>query len=299
MQTSATTPFTFSRATIAHTGHPERNEDNSIADRQRGLAAVFDGVGGAAYGDVASRTAAKIIQNGWKRALAQPKNAKALPFCQQLEMRPILIGLIEQANQQLRNEGERLATEHEKSSNNIQYPETTFALAAFCYESDSQQYSMTYAHVGDSRIYLLRQNDVLQRLTADDGFFSLLLEEGIIDENDALRIDQATTIEQLSEAELGYFEKRNGITQSLGEEQLIVHFASLLLAPGDRILLCTDGVHDNLTDTELETFLKHGARTTVAKQIVQSALQRSQQDKNVNMRAKADDITAVVVSLKP
>jgi protein phosphatase len=42
-----------------------------------------------------------------------------------------------------------------------------------------------------------------------------------------------------------------------------------MLCPGDRILLCTDGIHDNLTDVEIEEVLRARPRTTVAKALMQ------------------------------
>src|SRR5436309_13121611 len=66
---SELTPFTFARHTIACERHPNRNEDSLITDEQSGLAAVFDGVGGSAAGEIASLTAAQDARKSWKRLL--------------------------------------------------------------------------------------------------------------------------------------------------------------------------------------------------------------------------------------
>src|SRR2546430_12384395 len=50
--TSELTAFTIARHTVACERHPDRNEDCIIADEQSGLAAVFDGVGGSAAGEI-------------------------------------------------------------------------------------------------------------------------------------------------------------------------------------------------------------------------------------------------------
>ena len=47
--------LTFASHSIAHEGHPERNEDTILVDRGRGLASVFDGVGGVSAGEIASQ----------------------------------------------------------------------------------------------------------------------------------------------------------------------------------------------------------------------------------------------------
>src|SRR5260370_41549241 len=62
-------PFTFVSHSVASDRHAERNEDTLIADPQRGLAAVFDGVGASVAGDVASQVAAQVIQQGWQHIL--------------------------------------------------------------------------------------------------------------------------------------------------------------------------------------------------------------------------------------
>jgi protein phosphatase len=119
----------------------------------------------------------------------------------------------------------------------------------------------------------------------------------VIKEADALRIDQASHPEELSETELAYFNKRNGITQALGDPQLlVVHIDQISIGPGDRILLCTDGIHDNLTDREIEEIVRRGARTTTARALVEHAVQRSRQASSTMMRAKPDDMSAVVVT---
>src|SRR5712691_13304287 len=68
-RTSELTPFTFARHSVACERHPDRNEDSIITDVRSGLAAVFDGVGGSAAGEIASQTAARATRQGWKQAL--------------------------------------------------------------------------------------------------------------------------------------------------------------------------------------------------------------------------------------
>ena len=157
---------------------------------------------------------------------------------------------------------------------------------------------MGVAHVGDSRIYLLRPGQSLQRLTRDDGYFTLKIQDQTINEEDALRIDQVTQKDQLTETELEIFNKRNGISQCLGHltsknPALDIHTAQMPVTPGDRILLCSDGIHDNLTDAEIETILRSGARTVVARHLVQRAIDRSRE---TCLRAKKDDMSAIVIT---
>ncbi len=179
----------------------------------------------------------------------------------------------------------------------VRYPKTTGVLVVFCHHKDEDGYTMVSAHVGDSRIYLLREHASLVRLTQDDGLLTTLIQSQTISQTDALRIDQASDASQLSEAELEYFNKRYGVTQMLGDEQPpVIHVQQTPLLPGDRILLCSDGIHDNLLDQEIEALLRNGASTTVANLLVESAVQRSHQDSTTTIRAKLDDMSALVVT---
>ncbi len=288
-RTARTLPLTFARYSVPHEKHPEQNEDTILVDRQRGLVAVFDGVG-SGPGRIASRLAARVIRRGWQHALQEPRLITADA---ELNVSDLLQQLMLDAHKQIRLVGERLA---EKAQRKTIHPGTTAVLAAF-HKNALHGYTLSYAHVGDSRIYLWRPNEPLMRLTADDGYLSLKLNDGSITESDALRIDQATSPDQLSATELEYFELRNGITQALGsEKQPTIHVNSIQVFPGDRVLLCSDGIHDNLVDSELSELLQWPARTMVAKKIVQQAIECSHQDDEVSMRAKVDDMTAVVVT---
>ena len=287
-------PFTFARYTVASERHGERNEDHILVDQSRGLAGVFDGVGGSISGEVASRMAAYVIRRGWKQVLLRTQGhlSGILEGADPLDLCATLQHLLVEANEQICTKGWKRAT---RGGVQIETggPATTAVVATLC-QQDGGGYIMTYAHVGDSRIYLLRGDDPLAPLTRDDGYLSTLLRDHLIVEEDILRIDQTTEPEQLSEIELSYFEKRNGITQALGDSQTpTIHCDQIALEPADRILLCSDGIHDNLTNREMEAILRKGARTTVARDLVQQAIERSQQD---TLRAKADDMSAVVIT---
>src|SRR5436309_6920714 len=75
-RTSELKPFTFARHSVACERHPDRNEDSILTDEQSGLAAVFDGVGGSAAGEIASQTAARSTRKSWKRFLQQVQKGR-------------------------------------------------------------------------------------------------------------------------------------------------------------------------------------------------------------------------------
>ncbi len=297
MQHTTLPSFTFAKYTVTSALHPNGNEDYILADQRRGLAAVFDGVGGSAAGDVASQLAAKVVRRGWKRFLQQQgtRAPGILASYSAADLRSILQQLLMDAQEQIH--AERARRVKAKKISETEYLETTVVLAAFSQQSEEHSYTMAYASAGDSRIYLLRTGEQLRRLTVDDGWLTKKVRENVVSEADALRIDQATRRDELTDEEWSHFEKRNGITQALGDAKSPdIHTGDIVISSGDRVLLCSDGVHDNLTDQVIETIMRDGKRTTVAKALVQQAIECSHQANNSSIRAKADDMSALVIT---
>ncbi|GCF11127.1 PP2C family protein-serine/threonine phosphatase [Dictyobacter arantiisoli] len=288
--TTTSPALTFVKYSVPHEGHTNYNDDTILLDRRRGLAAVFDGVG-SGPGQLASRLAAHVVRHIWKN---QHTGSGMLVAPTTLDLDAILVQMFEEAHTQILLEAERRARNARAL---LCYPATTAALALFCQQEQDQGYSMHYAHVGDSRIYLWRADEGLQRLTEDDGYLSLRLQDGSITQEDALRIDQATSIDQLSELEKEYFDNRNGITQALGHDKpLLTHLGQIDILPGDRVLICSDGIHDNLTDQILAELLATSTRSAAAKKVVQQAIETSHRSSAEDMRAKSDDMSAVVIT---
>lgn len=292
---SKLTPFTFARRSIACERHPDRNEDAILVDEQGGLAAVFDGVGGSAAGEIASQTAARATHHAWKRVFEQQQKTRKvrdiLESNDTLDLCITLQHLIEEADELVRTEGA-----HRAGTDDLA---TTVAMAAVCRQPGTPEYKLVYAHVGDSRIYLLREDEPIKRLTHDDGLLAKLIENQIITSEEALHIDQAMRADQLSDTEYSYFRLRGGITQALGGPIApTIHTDQITIVPGDRILLCTDGIHDNLTDEEIEEIVRSNPRTTTARLLVEHSLYRSQQDRSTTVRAKPDDMSAIVMTCR-
>jgi serine/threonine protein phosphatase PrpC len=286
-------PFQIVGYSLPCERHPQRNEDSLLIDERTGLIAVYDGVGGSVAGDIASQAARRATLTGWKSALAQmhkQRNVRRfLKDCNQVDLCTILQHLIALADETIRTDGVREAGTDDLA--------TTVAIAALCHHPGNNEFNMVYAHVGDSRVYLLKKDEPLQRMTIDDGLLGKLVENEIVNEEDARRIDQAMQAEDLSEAEISYFRMRGGITQALGGPlPPEIHIDEIPIAIGDRILLCTDGIHDNLTDLEIEEILRKAPRNAAARLLVEYALLRSREERQVTIRAKPDDMTAIVLT---
>jgi serine/threonine protein phosphatase PrpC len=286
-------PFKIVGFSIPCERHPQRNEDSFLIEQQSGLVAVFDGVGGSAAGEIASQAAKRATLQGWKGALRQIHKGRNvqrfLEDCDKVDFCTLLQHLIEHADELIRTEGVREAGTDDLA--------TTVAIAALCRSSEKNEYSMIYAHVGDSRVYLLKENEPLKRLTVDDGLLGKLVENQMVNEADAHHIDQAIHADELTDAELSYFRLRGGITQALGGPfPPEIHVDQVPISIGDRILLCTDGIHDNLTDNEIEEILRKAPRNAAARLLVEHSLLRSREERHITIRAKPDDMSAIVIT---
>ena len=286
-------PFKFVGYTIPCERHPARNEDSYFIEHEGGLVAVFDGVGGSAAGEIASQTARRASRRRWYKELHEIQQGaplkKGIINCSVADYCAVLKRLIETADEEVRTVGAREAGTDDLA--------TTVAMAMLCQQPEGNAYTLFYAHVGDSRLYLLHENEPLKRLTTDDGLLGRLVESQMVEEEDARRIDQAMRSEELSEVEFSYFRLRGGITQALGGPvPPTIHIDHTPVMIGDRILLCTDGIHDNLTDNEIETILRNSSRDAAARNLVTQSLDRSREERHVTVRAKPDDMSAIVIT---
>src|SRR5690606_5893401 len=94
------------------------------------------------------------------------------------------------------------------------------------------------AHVGDSRAYLLRAGE-LHRLTRDHSIGQALHDSGAV-----------------TEAQLRQLPGRGILTRALGvEESVACDQVAYAWEPGDRLLLCSDGVNDVLSDETVASLL--------------------------------------------
>ena len=126
------------------------------------------------------------------------------------------------------------------------------------------------AQVGDSRVYLLRGDDSVQ-LTEDHTLINYKLKQGLI------------TPEQAKQAK-----GKNVITRAVGHKEYVeVDNTQVDLQPGDRLLLCSDGLHGYLQDGELGGLVGELPSDEACQKLVDLA----------NQRGGKDNITAVIVEM--
>jgi protein phosphatase len=130
------------------------------------------------------------------------------------------------------------------------------------------------AHVGDSRVYRLR-GDRLTQLTTDHSFVQEMIEEG----------------ELTPEAALNH-PLRSVLTRAVGTqeplEEVEIHIVDA--APGDRFLLCSDGLHDMVSFDEITMILRSGIDPKQsAERLLDAALRNGGRD----------NITIIAIHLSP
>lgn len=117
------------------------------------------------------------------------------------------------------------------------------------------------AHVGDSRVYVLRDGK-LQQMTDDHSMVAELVRLG-----------------QLTEAEAEKHPFRNVITRAVGtEEGIRVDLAVEERRPGDTWLVCSDGLHGLVSDEEMEQTIKANAPEKAAELLLNAALDAGGRD---------------------
>jgi protein phosphatase len=211
--------------------------------------AVCDGVGGAARGDIASSTAIQQL-----RKLDEKPTEDLLGQ---------VAGAIHRAHDRI---GELV--EQDPALNGTS---TTATVALF----DGERIGM--GHVGDSRAYLFRNNE-LRQLTKDHTFVQTLIDEGRITEDEA-RVHP----------------NRNLILRALdGMGETEPDLFHVELQPGDRLLLCSDGASGVLDAGRLADILRGGSPDYAAVELVRASLEAGSSD-NVTCLV-ADVVDAAVAS---
>lgn len=230
----------------------DNNEDTFIAEPILNgrfiLACVIDGVGGYAGGEVASAITRQSILDDFTTS----------DFDWGAQMRRAFIT----ANQKVYIEKQQVR----------EYDSMACVLTLAVVDLENNLFH--YAHVGDTRLYLLR-DDTLVKVTKDHSFVGFLEDTGRLTEEDAMSHPKRNEIN-----------KAIGFGGEINTDVDYIDMGQSPFLPGDMLLLCSDGLSDLLNKSEITAILR--SNTTLAdkcSQLVAAA----------NAKGGKDNITVVLV----
>ena len=197
------------------------NEDTFCADPRLGLFVVCDGMGGCNAGEVASQLALEMIQKHIAEASENPDLPMVGPYDPRYS-----------AGTNRLASAARLANEtvYRSGQSWVDYEGMgTTVVSALLNEG-----VMSIAHVGDSRLYLVRGGDLIP-VTRDHSLVAEQVRRGLLTEEEAERSAQ-----------------RNIITRALGTSETVeVTLNEVNLIQGDALLLCSDGLTRGVTSSQI------------------------------------------------
>lgn len=227
-------------------GYWEPENDETYFRKGR-LAIVADGMGGHYGGEEASRLAVDTVREVYQQSDDDPQHA--------------LIGGLQAANQRIR----RYAQEHDMEG-----------MGTTCIAVSLTRDYLHYAHVGDSRLYLIRDGGIT-RMTRDHCYVTSLVEAGLV-----------------SAADAETHPDRHVLTGALGADdplEIECPETPVALLRGDVLILCTDGLWNLVSDQELVKVVTRYPPTEACKSLVQMAKQRGAPDNVTLQILKVENIS--------
>lgn len=193
------------------------NEDACFVLLSENVYMVADGVGGGNAGEIASRTTVSEMANYiTKNPIANATNKYAI------------VNYFQDCIDQINKKIFEMARKYEQNKGMA----TTLALL---YAKGGMAY---IGNVGDSRVYLYRDNELVQ-LTEDHTYVNTLVKAGI-----------------LTEEQASVHNKKNVITKAIGADSSVEpDFFQVNIMKDDIFVLCTDGLYDEISNEELVEIL--------------------------------------------
>lgn len=198
----------------------EHNEDAIGADMEIGLLVLADGMGGYNAGEVASGIAVKTTMDMVQQAMAREGRGDIDDETGFMRQTIALRDAITRAN--------KIIYQTAQSRAGCEGMGTTIVACLF-YDN-----RVSIAHVGDSRLYRLR-NGQFEQVTKDHSLFRELVDRGFYSQEEAQR--------SLN---------KNYVTRALGiEAKVEVEIAEEEVLPEDVYVLCSDGLSDMVDDEDI------------------------------------------------
>lgn len=202
-------------AKVSALGDRSDNQDRAaiVVAEDAALMLVFDGMGGHSDGALAAETGLNIIQDMFMES--------TLPM---FDPQGFIYTALARAHDEVVKLGADLTIDSRPR-----------ATCAICLIQESGSY---WGHVGDSRIYQMRDGEVLSR-SRDHSHVEVLIQEGAITEEEALDHPM-----------------RNFVECCIGGDAAVPDMSittKRVLSPGDVLLACSDGLWSGVSDEELAT----------------------------------------------
>ncbi len=236
----------------------DHNEDTCLMDAELGLYIVCDGMGGHAAGEIASQETARLVQAKIREQRALLAAYDTTPtFEQRAQVVRMVSEAIQEACAHIYAMGQRDITKRGMG--------TTIVLLLTLGEG------AIVAHVGDSRVYLIRDRQAHQ-LTEDHSMAWYMVKSG-----------------KLSKADVATWPYSNVITRSIGTKATVeVDTLFVECLTHDRFLLCSDGFHNYLED---DAELVHMSTKFPLEALVPACIDRA------HTGGASDNVTVVVVQV--
>lgn len=235
------------------------NEDSYLIDEELQLFVVADGMGGHAGGGTASRIAVETID----KELRGVRNSPTSPFKAETSLQDSpLPDFLRAAVEKACFEIYRAAQEDPRLAG------MGTTVISLCVQ---HQHAM-FAHVGDSRAYLVR-GDLIQQISEDHSLVNEQIKAGMITPDEAR-----------------HSRYKNIITRSVGfEEEVQVDVMGIMLELNDSFILCSDGLANLVEDREIREIISTSELKDAPKKLIDLA----------NERGGDDNITVIVVRAVP
>jgi protein phosphatase len=211
-------------------------EDDRLFQRKGRLAIVADGMGGYEGGQEASRLAVETLVAVYRDFSGDDPKAA-------------LIEGLQTAHEQIRQYS-------------FDHPELR-GMGTTCTAAAIVQDALYYVHVGDTRLYLIRQGHIT-KVTRDHSYVGRLVESGIISAEEAENHPQ-----------------RNILTAALGTNPDLVMDSSRQpepLHPEDVLLICTDGLWGQVRDPEILDTVDNKSAEQAGRRLIDLARERGGPD---------------------
>ena len=222
-----------------HVGLIRETNEDALLVREPYLFAVADGMGGYAAGEIASRAILKAFEAG-THSLRHEQGEK--------NIRKVLTEAFDKANTHV----------FKMAVSNDKFTGMGTTMTALYLPGDGTAYC---CHVGDSRLYTLREGNLVQ-VTRDHTYVADLQASGEITEEEAFIHPQRHILM-----------KALGVEESVRADSL--HFN---LLPHDRLLLCSDGLSDMLREQEILEILSGDDLEKVADALLERSLSNGGRD---------------------